>query len=333
MPEYDEVVSGPLAAERPADAGSDDAEQGALVSWGEIQFGAKNGYAALRRSAEYRQPAIERIRQRPLRQAVGQGPETITLEGVTFPAWGAGPEAVQALRDAAATGEARMLLDGRGRSYGRWAATRVEESWAALRADGQPRRVEYSLELALVAEAPGGEAAALRSAAGDAGDVAGVVAAVASAATPAEAVASAEERARVAWLRAKLAENPQGNAEVLERPGSVSASRRVLDAVRAAVGGGLPAMRRAALAAAARLPGAPPLGRAAAAVAYRAAAGDALDAIAWRQYGRESAVLDVLRANPGIAGLPPVLPAATLVGLPRAAAPSTAARQVVQLWT
>ena len=205
MPEFDEVVSGPLAAERQAD-GSAASEQGALLSWGELQFGARNGYSALRRSAAYRQPAIERIRQRPLRQAVGQGPETITLEGVTFPAWGAGPEAVQALRDAAASGEARMLLDGRGRSHGRWAATRVEESWAALRADGQPRRVEYSLELALVAEAPGGETVALRSAAGDAGDVAGVVDAVASAATPAAAVASAEERARVAWLRAKLAQ-------------------------------------------------------------------------------------------------------------------------------
>ncbi len=44
--------------------------------------------------------------------------------------------------------------------------------------------------------------------------------------------------------------------------------------------------------------------------------GDVLDDICWRHYGREDAVPDVLRANPGLADAQPVLPAGQVVLLP-----------------
>ena len=107
----------------------------------------------------------------------------------------------------------------------------------------------------------------------------------------------------------------------------------VLDAVRAAeAAGASPAeVRDAALSAAARGP-APAAAPAAPTTptAYRAKDGDVLDAVAVALYGAESAVLDVLAANPALARTPHLV-AGTLVGLPPAA-PHPPERRAVQLW-
>ena len=62
------------------------------------------------------------------------------------------------------------------------------------------------------------------------------------------------------------------------------------------------------------------------------AAGDVLDALCWRRYGRDAAkdVPAVLAANPGLADAGPVLPAGLVVDLPDLPAP--AARPAVRLW-
>lgn len=49
---------------------------------------------------------------------------------------------------------------------------------------------------------------------------------------------------------------------------------------------------------------------------YRTREGDVLDAVCWQHYGRESAVVAVLEANPGLAGRGPVLPAGLVIDLP-----------------
>ena len=83
------------------------------------------------------------------------------------------------------------------------------------------------------------------------------------------------------------------------------------------------------------LPVAPPVplapGRTAAARVVTAA-GDVLDALCWRHYGRDAAetVPAVLAANPGLADADPVLPAGLVVELPELPAP--APRPAVRLW-
>ena len=69
------------------------------------------------------------------------------------------------------------------------------------------------------------------------------------------------------------------------------------------------------------------------AASYRSKAGDVLDAIVWRHYGRQDAriVETVLQANPGLADLGPVLPAGQRVILPPIADP--APREGVRLWS
>lgn len=60
--------------------------------------------------------------------------------------------------------------------------------------------------------------------------------------------------------------------------------------------------------------------------------GDTLDALLWRDAALGPAALaSVLDANPGLAGLGPVLPAGTAVIVPEAA-PSAATLPLVNLW-
>tara|TARA_B100001063_G_scaffold189162_1_gene179801 strand:+ start:115 stop:288 length:174 start_codon:yes stop_codon:yes gene_type:complete len=55
-----------------------------------------------------------------------------------------------------------------------------------------------------------------------------------------------------------------------------------------------------------------------------------LDALCWRHYGRESAVREVLEANPDLADYGPVLPSGVKIELPELSAP--VADQAVSLW-
>jgi len=64
---------------------------------------------------------------------------------------------------------------------------------------------------------------------------------------------------------------------------------------------------------------------------YRTRAGDVLDAIAKRYYGRESAAVAVMEANPGLADRGPIYPAGVIIDLPRLA-PPTAAPPPIRLW-
>ena len=64
---------------------------------------------------------------------------------------------------------------------------------------------------------------------------------------------------------------------------------------------------------------------------YRTKDGDMLDAICWKHYGRESAVIDVLEANPHLADQGAVLSAGILIELPDLAEP-VADTEVVRLW-
>jgi len=65
---------------------------------------------------------------------------------------------------------------------------------------------------------------------------------------------------------------------------------------------------------------------------YRTKEGDVLDAICTRHYGDLPYLIeDVIAANPGLAGLGPVLPSGLIIELP-VVAESAPARPTVRLW-
>lgn len=57
---------------------------------------------------------------------------------------------------------------------------------------------------------------------------------------------------------------------------------------------------------------------------------EVLDAICAAVYGKESMVVSVLEANPGLSALGPVLPSGVRIALPPAPAPKTIA--TIRLW-
>lgn len=294
----------------------------AMLTLGDVVFAANGaGHQQLRRAAEYRHPELALVGARPARQWTGPGAETIEITGVIHPGWRGSADDVAALRAAAIDAAALRLVDGTGRNLGLWAVLRVDETWTALLADGLPRRIEFSLELALagVDEPSGllGDAAANAAANGSAAPVVSAAATAAAGVNPlvdtaADGAAAVESAARAA------------------ADGGGVAARQALDAVLSAVSSGPAAMARAAARAALRTGGGSPLGRLAASTAYRAADGDVLDDVAWRRYGAEAAVHQLLAANPDAAV--PRLDAGQLIGLPDVAPPRKVAA-AVQLWS
>ena len=102
------------------------------------------------RVARYRWSARDRAGAAPGWQWLGPGEDKLTLSGVSLLMAVGRDDAVDALRDLAAAGEARPLADGAGRVLGSWAIRSVEERRRNLRADGTPAVIEWRLELALV---------------------------------------------------------------------------------------------------------------------------------------------------------------------------------------
>lgn len=63
---------------------------------------------------------------------------------------------------------------------------------------------------------------------------------------------------------------------------------------------------------------------------YRTVEGDVLDLIAYRELGDERLVIAILKANPRLAEMPPVLPAGVEIELPEAG-PVTPG-ETIRLW-
>jgi len=104
-------------------------------------------YQSLRRSAEYRWPVQERIGRCPARQFVGAGNESIELAGSIYPAFAGGLGQLPRMRAVAGDGRPLMLVDGRGKVWGRWCIERVEGTGSVCDGNGDPRWIDFSMTL------------------------------------------------------------------------------------------------------------------------------------------------------------------------------------------
>ena len=109
-------------------------------------------YQELTRTNEYRWPAQERVTREAALQYVGPGAESISLKGVIYPHYRGGLGQMQRLREEAALGEPRLLVDGNGNFWGNFVIERVQETRTIFYADGTPRKIEFSLDLKLYGE-------------------------------------------------------------------------------------------------------------------------------------------------------------------------------------
>lgn len=119
-----------------------------LMSLGMFAFSLQTApFETLKRSTAQRWESKNRIGKAPAYQHVGQGEDTITVDGTLAPELTGGPETLDKLREMAATGKAWVLTAGTGEVMDTWFIDRVEETSSHIRRDGKPRKVAFSLTL------------------------------------------------------------------------------------------------------------------------------------------------------------------------------------------
>lgn len=119
-----------------------------MMTLGTFAFGMDTApYQQLQRSMTWRYGASERVGARAARQYLGPGEDTVRISGVLAPEITGDPASLDVLREMAADGEPLPLVDGRGRVYGAYTITAIEETSAYLFADGTPRRIEFAITL------------------------------------------------------------------------------------------------------------------------------------------------------------------------------------------
>lgn len=104
-------------------------------------------YQSLARSTEYKWEEQKRLLGEPALQFMGQGAETITLEGVIYPQFKGGLRQVSLMRAQAGLGLPLMLISGNGNAFGRWCITAVGETQTVFMKDGSARKITFSLTL------------------------------------------------------------------------------------------------------------------------------------------------------------------------------------------
>lgn len=168
-----------------------------MMALGGYRFSlSTSAYAQLSRHATWRWPMQERLGAHPVSQYVGPGEQTITLEGTVYPHYkgllalpsliaripplaaglghlarirailarfglgggASGEWQLERLRQEAEAGVPLLLVDGRGRVWGYWAVTELQETETRHMADGQALAVDFQATLTYYGEdAPQGQ--------------------------------------------------------------------------------------------------------------------------------------------------------------------------------
>lgn len=104
-------------------------------------------YQQLQRQTAWRHPSNSRVGQRPARQFVGPGDDSITLSGTLFPEVTGGRVSLAMLRAMAETGRAWPLIQGDGKIYGEFVIEDMSETSSLFFSDGAARQIDFSLKL------------------------------------------------------------------------------------------------------------------------------------------------------------------------------------------
>lgn len=119
-----------------------------LMALGEFRFVMEEAaYQKLKRTNNYRWPSQARIADRPTRQFVGIGDETIDLSGIVYPHLAGGLGQIETIREMSGQGIPMILADGLGWVWGRYVVLSLSEERSFLLPDGRPRKQTFSLQL------------------------------------------------------------------------------------------------------------------------------------------------------------------------------------------
>lgn len=120
-----------------------------LLALDQFVFGMDTlAFQELQRQTQWKHKTTSRVGARDARQFVGPGEDTITLTGVLAPELTGKLSSLQDLRKMADAGAAYAMVDGAGTVYGAFVIEGLNEGQSLHYADGTPRRVEFTLNLA-----------------------------------------------------------------------------------------------------------------------------------------------------------------------------------------
>lgn len=122
-----------------------------MMALGLFVFGLRTvPYQQLQRQLSWRHPSNSVVGQRPKRQFVGAGDETITLSGVLYPELTGGKISLDTLAMMAEDGKAWPLIEGTGVYYGLFVIEEIAETHSFFFPDGAARKIEFSIKLTRV---------------------------------------------------------------------------------------------------------------------------------------------------------------------------------------
>lgn len=118
-----------------------------LMKLGSFRFSVDTAaYQELTRSNEYRWKTVNTVGQLG-RQYIGEGLETISLNGTIYPLYKGGTDQLDDVREMARSGEPKILVDGRGNVWGKFTIDRVEERATHFLNNGAPRKQKFTISL------------------------------------------------------------------------------------------------------------------------------------------------------------------------------------------
>lgn len=109
-------------------------------------------YQDFARRTDWKHARTSRVGARDASQFTGPGSDTLQLKGYIAPEF-AGPNmtgdstSLDTLREMAASGDAFPLVDGTGRVLGAWVIDSIDEGQSLFFANGQPRRIDFTIDL------------------------------------------------------------------------------------------------------------------------------------------------------------------------------------------
>lgn len=103
-------------------------------------------YQSLQRSTTWRHASNSRVGDSPAYQFLGEGEDSITLDGSIVPEFGSQLSLI-AIRLMGNTGKSFPLIAGNGKIYGLWKLDSVDETQTYFFKDGMPRKVEFNLKI------------------------------------------------------------------------------------------------------------------------------------------------------------------------------------------
>jgi len=122
-----------------------------LLALGQFVFSTLSApFNEMQRRRSWKHASSSRVGARDARQYTGEGDDTYTIRGMIATGVLGTPASIDMLAQMAGTGDAYVLVDGRGTVYGVYVIDEISETQSYHTILGVPQKIEFSLTITRV---------------------------------------------------------------------------------------------------------------------------------------------------------------------------------------